>query len=89
MELLAGTGTAVLLFLVVVGTLAWRCRRHSLTSGSSTIRSKKLVEDVPICRAGEFVSLCAVIVSERRNILTRSVSTVQMGEGLEKCINKN
>jgi hypothetical protein len=55
MELLAGTGTAVLLFLVVVGTLAWRCRRHSLTSGSSTIRSKKLVEDVSICRAGELV----------------------------------
>lgn len=55
MELLAGTGTAVLLFLVVVGTLAWRCQRHSLTSGSSTIRRKKLVEDVPICRAGEFV----------------------------------
>ncbi|XP_021941089.1 uncharacterized protein LOC110840395 isoform X2 [Zootermopsis nevadensis] len=52
MELLAGTGTAVLLFLVVVGTLAWRCQRHSLTSGSSTIRRKKLVEDVPICRAG-------------------------------------
>jgi hypothetical protein len=54
MELLAGTGTAVLLFLVVIGTLAWRCRRHSLTSSSSTIRSKKLVEDVPICRAGKY-----------------------------------
>jgi hypothetical protein len=53
MELLAGTGTAVLLFFVVIGTLAWRCRRHSLTSGSSTIRSKKLVEDVPICRPGK------------------------------------
>ncbi|GFG28861.1 hypothetical protein Cfor_09176 [Coptotermes formosanus] len=52
MELLAGTGTAVLLFLVVVGTLAWRCRRHSLTSGSTSIMRKKLVEDVPICRAG-------------------------------------
>jgi hypothetical protein len=54
MELLAGTGTAVLLFLVVIGALAWRCRRYSLTSGSSTVRSKKLVEDVPICRTGEF-----------------------------------
>ena len=53
MELLAGTGTAVLLFLVVVGTLAWRCKRHSLASGSTTIRSKKLVEDVPISRAGK------------------------------------
>lgn len=52
MELLAGTGTAVLLFLVVIGALAWRCRRYSLTSGSSTVKSKKLVEDVPICRTG-------------------------------------
>ncbi|XP_069673777.1 uncharacterized protein [Periplaneta americana] len=52
MELLAGTGTAVLLFLVVVGALAWRCRRYNLTSGSS-IKSKKLVEDdVPIWRPG-------------------------------------
>lgn len=60
MELLAGTGTAVLLFLVVIGALAWRCRRYSLTSGSSTIRSKKLVEDVPICRTGEFEFLLSV-----------------------------
>ena len=51
MEMLAGTGTAVLLFLVVVGALAWRCRRYSMSS----IASKKLIEDVvPICRPGEF-----------------------------------
>ena len=61
MELLAGTGTALLLFLVVVGTLAWRCRRHSLTSGSSTIRSKKLVEDVPICREGKRLNSLVLI----------------------------
>ena len=61
MELLAGTGTAVLLFLVVIGILAWRCRRLSLTSGSSTIRSKKLVEDVPICRAGKHLVLLFLI----------------------------
>ncbi|PSN43868.1 hypothetical protein C0J52_25863, partial [Blattella germanica] len=52
MELLAGTGTAVLLFLVVVGALAWRCRRYTISSGGSSIRSKKLIEDVPICRPG-------------------------------------
>jgi hypothetical protein len=61
MELLAGTGTAVLLFLVVIGALAWRCRRYSLTSGSSTIKSKKLVEDVPICRTGESEFLVSVV----------------------------
>jgi hypothetical protein len=67
MELLAGTGTAVLLFLVVIGALAWRCKRYSLTSASSAIRSKKLVEDVPICRTGKcvfYVSIVAFYIAE-------------------------
>jgi hypothetical protein len=77
LELLAGTGTAVLLFLVVVGILAWRCRRHSLTSGSSAIKSKKLVEDAIARRAGAFLSLSTKwLFRSIGKLLTRFLATV-------------
>lgn len=51
LELLAGSGAAVLLFVVLLLIVLWRCRHFSgvsadnMFTGASSVRSQKLVED--------------------------------------------
>ncbi|KAL3266908.1 hypothetical protein HHI36_011058 [Cryptolaemus montrouzieri] len=54
-ELVMGSCAAILMFSIVLFLLLWRCRRRSgmalenMITGSSTVRSKKLVDDYSGC----------------------------------------
>lgn len=70
-ELLAGSGAAVLLFLVLLIIVLWRCRYCPSTNGdnvftgASSVRSQKLVEDFTAYKGFQPIMTVVSTVSEK------------------------
>ncbi|XP_022920572.1 uncharacterized protein [Onthophagus taurus] len=79
MELILGCSAAVLTFALVLAVNFWRCRRRgngidNMITGSSSIRSHKLVEDLTCYRSFQPIMTVVGSVNERQS-LTQSCAT--------------